>query len=167
MNRFHTLASAFVLSFSSLLTPAMAADHEHAEQRASVQVENPWSRPTPPGTPMGVGYMTISNHGDQDIRLVAAESPRAGHVSIHETIMKDDVMRMQSVKGGLRIPAGESVKFKPMSYHLMLEQLKQPLAEGEKIPVTLDFEGADHISVELVVQPLGGKPEMDHSNMGH
>lgn len=167
MTRFHNLASAFVLSFSTLLTPAMAAEHEHTEQRPSVQVENPWSRPTPPGTPMGVGYMTISNHSDQDIRLVAAESPRAGHVSIHETSMKDDVMRMQSVKGGLRIPAGESVKFKPMSYHLMLEQLKQPLAEGEKIPVTLDFEGVDDISVELTVRPLGGKPEMDHSNMGH
>ncbi len=158
MNRFHTLASAFVLSFSTLLTPAMAADHGRTEQRQGVQIENPWSRPTPPGTPMGVGYMTISNHGDQDVRLVAAESPRAGHVSIHETIMRDDVMRMQSVKGGLRIPAGASVKFKPMSYHLMLEQLKQPLVEGEKIPVTLDFDGADDIPVELTVQPLDGQP---------
>ncbi|HBM49471.1 MAG TPA: metal-binding protein, partial [Marinobacter sp.] len=55
---------------------------------------------------------------------------------------------------------------KPRSYHLMLEQLPQPLVEGEKIPVQLDFDGADDMDIELVVQPLDGMP-MDHSKMEH
>ena len=115
---------------------------------------------------MGVGYLAITNNGEQDITLVAAQSLRAGHVSIHETSMHEGVMRMQPVKGGLAIPAGETVQLKPRSYHLMLEQLPQPLVEGEKIPVQLDFDGADDMDIELVVQPLDGMP-VDHSNMDH
>jgi len=116
---------------------------------------------------MGVGYMDISNHTDQEVRLVGAETPKAGHVSIHETVQQDDVMRMQSVKGGLAIPAGETVKLKPMSYHLMLEQLKNPIKEGEAVPVTLEFEGAGPIEVELRVQSMDGGMSMDHSSMEH
>ena len=84
-------------------------------------------------------------------------------------------MRMAPVKGGLVIPAGETVELKPHSYHLMLEKLKSPLAEGERIPLTLDFEGAPDIAVELKVEPLGGPAmtggmqggkEMNHSGQG-
>src|SRR5690554_6340917 len=120
---------------------------------------------------MGVGYLAITNNGEQDITLVAAQSPRAGHVSIHETSMHEGVMRMQPVKGGLAIPAGETVELKPRSYHLMLEQLPQPLVEGEKIPVRLDFDGTDRRGFELVVEPLDVMPmvqsKMDHSKMKH
>ncbi|HLT14313.1 MAG TPA: copper chaperone PCu(A)C [Marinobacter sp.] len=169
MNRFNKLTSALLLACATLATPVLAADH--GDSHSYVQIDNPWSRPTPPGTPMGVGYLAITNNGDQDITLVAAQSPRAGHVSIHETSMHEGVMRMQPVKGGLAIPAGETVELKPRSYHLMLEQLPQPLVEGEKIPVQLDFDGADDMDIELVVQPLDGTPvdhsKMDHSKMKH
>lgn len=167
MNRFHNLASALFLSLATLSMPAIAADHGSGEHHQGVQIENPWTRPTPPGTPMGVGYMAISNHTADDIRLVGAETPKAGRVSIHETVMQADVMRMQTVKGGLAIPAGETVKLKPMSYHLMLEQLNSPIKEGEPVPVTLEFEGAGPMDVELRVQSMDAGMEMDHSSMGH
>ena len=82
---------------------------------------------------MGVGYMAITNHSEQAITLVGAETPRAGNVSIHETSMHEGVMRMQPVDGGLLIPAGKTVELKPHSYHLMLERLPEPLVEGEKV----------------------------------
>lgn len=154
---------------AALVAPAsFAADHGHgnAHQNHPIQIDQPWSRPTPPGAPMGVGYMAITNQGDQAITLIGAETPRAGHVSIHQTSMHEGVMRMQPVKGGLAIPAGETVELKPQSYHLMLEQLPEPLVEGEKIPVRLDFDGAEDLDIELVVQPLDGMP-MDHSTMDH
>lgn len=149
---------------------AFAANHMHAPAEGSqpVQIDHPWSRPTPPGTPMGVGYMAITNHSGQDITLTGAETPRAGHVSIHETSMHEGVMRMQPMSDGLAIPAGETVELKPHSYHLMLEKLPEPLREGEKIPVRLDFDGADDQTIELVVQPLdGAQPMTDHSQMAH
>jgi len=156
--------SFLLLSMAMLASTALAQTY----QSGKVTIHNPWSRPTPPGTPMGVGYMSITNNGDSDITLVAAETTRARHISIHETTMKDGVMRMQPVKGGLAIPASETVELKPHSYHLMLEQLAQPLAEGENIPVTLDFEGAEDMAIELTVRPLDGgmkteKQKMDHS----
>ena len=161
---------ALALAAALAVPAAFAADHGDGNHHQSrpIQIDHPWSRPTPPGTPMGVGYMTITNHSDQAITLVGAETPRAGHVSIHETSMHEGVMRMQPVDGGLVIPAGETVELKPHSYHLMLEKLPEPLVEGEKIPVRLDFDGAEDRDIELMVRPLDGAPPMnDHSGMKH
>lgn len=155
--------SVFVLALALVAPTAFAHDYSHGP----VTVDHPWSRPTPPGTPMGVGYMSISNSGSSDITLVGAATPRAGNVSIHETSMHEGVMRMAPVKGGLAIPAGTTVELKPHSFHLMLEKLKSPLREGESIPLTLTFEGADEMQVELNVESLDGEmmksESMDHS----
>jgi copper(I)-binding protein len=155
--------SVFVLALALVAPTALAHDYS----QGPVKVDHPWSRPTPPGTPMGVGYMSISNSGSSDITLVGAATPRAGSVSIHETSMHEGVMRMAPVKGGLVIPAGSTVELKPHSFHLMLEKLKSPLREGESIPLTLSFEGAEDMQVELNVAPLDRemmeKQSMDHS----
>ncbi len=93
---------ALALGAALVAPPAtFAADHAHGNDHQShpIQINHPpWSRPTPPGTPpMGVGYMAITNHSEQAITLVDAETPpRAGNVSIHETSMHEGgVMRMQ------------------------------------------------------------------------
>jgi hypothetical protein len=155
--------SVFVLALALVAPTTLAHDYS----QGPVKVDHPWSRPTPPGTPMGVGYMSISNSGSSDITLVGAATPRAGSVSIHETSMHDGVMRMAPVKGGLVIPEGSTVELKPHSFHLMLEKLKSPLREGESIPLTLSFEGAEDMQVELNVAPLDRemmeKQSMDHS----
>jgi len=156
--------SVLVLALALVAPTAIAHDYS----QGPVQVDHPWSRPTPPGTPMGVGYMSISNSGSDDITLVAAATPRAGNVSIHETSMHEGVMRMSPVKGGLLIPAGTTIELKPHSFHLMLEKLKSPLREGESIPLTLSFEGAGEMKVELMVESLDGRADatkkMDHSD---
>lgn len=159
----------FLVVTSIVILPAFisgALAHEYSH--GGVDIDHPWSRPTPPGTPMGVGYLVIRNHGDSDIILKGASTPRADRVSIHETLMKDGVMRMQPLKKGLTISAGKVVELKPHSYHLMLEKLVKPLKAGESIPLRLEFEGADAMDVELNVESLDadmGQKEMDHS--GH
>lgn len=156
--------SLFALVLALLPTAGLAHDYS----QGPVSVDHPWSRPTPPGTPMGVGYLSISNDGSNDITLMQASTPRAESVSIHETSMYNGVMRMQPVKGGLAIPAGTTVELKPHSFHLMLEKLTSPLREGESIPLTLSFEGAEAMQIELTVEPLDGKvmgsQGMDHSD---
>jgi hypothetical protein len=164
MNRLTALTTSLLIACSALITtPVLAHDYTQGD----IKVDHPWSRPTPPGTPMGVGYMSISNTGSEDIVLVSARTPRADRVSIHESSMRDGVMRMTPVKGGLTIPAGETVDLKPHSYHLMLENLDSPLRENEAIPLTLNFEGAEDMKVELTVAPLDGQTMMNSQNMDH
>lgn len=142
---------ARVLTFGlfAMSLPVLAQDY----QLGSVTISDPWSRPTPPGTPVGVGYMAISNQGPGPVTLVTGQTPVAEQVSIHETTMQDGLMKMQPVKDGLTVPAGETVTLKPHSYHLMLEQLEQPLKEGDEIPLSLTFEGMDPVDVKLRVRP--------------
>jgi hypothetical protein len=142
---------ARVLTFGLLAMslPVLAQDY----QLGSVTISDPWSRPTPPGTPVGVGYMAISNQGQGPVTLVTGQTPVAAQVSIHQTTMQDGLMKMQPLKDGLTVPAGETVTLKPHSYHLMLEQLEQPLKEGDEIPLSLTFEGMDPVDVKLRVRP--------------
>ncbi len=72
-------------------------------------------------------------------KLVAAASPVAGVVEVHEMRLDDGVMRMRAVPA-LDLPAGKAVELKPGGYHVMLLDLKQPLAAGDTVPVTLVVE---------------------------
>lgn len=137
--------------------PLFAGD---AGTLGDLRIERPWSRVTPPGTPVGVGYMTIVNTADEPDRLVAAESPAAGRVQIHRSVNKDGQSSMVHQKDGVVVPPGGRIEFTPGGYHLMLMQLKQPLKEGERVPVTLRFERAGRIEVALGVRALtAGAPD--------
>lgn len=135
---------------------------EHSFSRGDVTVTHPWSRPTPPGVPMGVGYMVISNQGDTAITFVGATTPKAEKVTLHQSMMKDDMMSMRPLTEGLNIPAGETVKLEPHSYHLMLEGLKGAVARGGSFPMTLEFDTAESMQIELHTMPMeqsSGSPE--------
>lgn len=152
--------SLLAIGLTAISLPALAGDF----QLGDIAIDHAWSRPTPPGTPVGVGYMTIHNHGDQPVTLVAGETPAAEQVSIHETRMQDGLMKMQPMPDGLTVPAGESVVLKPHSYHLMLERLERPLAEGDEVPLTLQFEGMDAMEIILDVRSMDAMPaQTDHS----
>lgn len=157
MTRVISLCLAVLLT--ALALPSTAHDYRQGE----LSIEHPWSRPTPPGIMMGVGYMTIKNAGSSDIVLESLQTPRAARVSIHESLNQEGTMRMRPLKDGLTIPAGGSVDLKPLSYHLMLEQLSEPLKVGERIPLTLTFDGAPAMEIELSVDSM----DDSHQDMKH
>jgi copper(I)-binding protein len=90
-------------------------------------------------------------------KLVAASSPVAGVVEIHEMAMQGDVMRMRAV-AGLDLPAGKAVELKPGGYHIMLMGLTQQLKPGDTVAVTLVIEGTDKkretLQIKAPVRPL-------------
>jgi copper(I)-binding protein len=143
----------------------------HAQTSNSISIENPFSRATPGGAQVGAGYMTITNKGTTADRLMAAASPAAGQVQIHEMSMDGGIMKMRELAGGLTINAGKSVALAPGGFHLMLMGLKAPLKAGDKVPVTLTFEKAGKVDVSLDVQGIGGPPphemSMPPSDGGH
>jgi copper(I)-binding protein len=134
-----------------LVSPALAHDYKVA----ALEVAHPWARATPPSAPAGGGFLTITNTGTTPDRLVSVRSPAADLVQIHEMKMDGSVMRMREVEKGLEIPAGKSVTLAPGGYHLMMMGLKAPLKQGTQVPVTLVFEKAGPLDVELNVEGLG------------
>jgi len=113
-----------------------------------------FARATLPNAPVGGGFFSIANAGGSDDRLVSVTSPAAEQVQIHEMKMDGDVMKMAELPGGLAIPAGQTVTLAPGGLHLMFMKLKVPFVEGESVPVTLTFEKAGTVEVQLAV---GGK----------
>jgi len=59
-----------------LLLPGAAL--AHSQEKGDLQVRHPWSRETPPGAKVGVGYMEIRNRGAQPDRLTGAATQRPG-----------------------------------------------------------------------------------------
>jgi hypothetical protein len=139
-----------VLALLTGLAPSAPADAHHD----TVTVERAWSRATPPGVPVGAGYLTIRNGGPEDDRLVAVSSPAAGEVQIHQSLVVGGQSQMREQKD-LRVPAGGSLVLEPGGYHLMLMDLKAPLVAGQRVPVTLQFDKAGTVTAELLVGKAG------------
>jgi copper(I)-binding protein len=138
-----------------------------------IEIGSIWTRAMLPGQPVGGGYFTITNNGKSADRLVSISSPDAGSAEIHSMVMKDNVMVMRPVDGGLEIPAGGTVELKPGHFHLMFMDVKKPFHKGDTVPVTLEFEKAGKVEIKMPVEAPNAKGvpgsmerSMDHS-MGH
>ncbi len=161
-----TVFAAALLGSTLLVTACnQAAETPAATETAasSIAVTDPWSRETAEGQNAGGAFMTIANTGTAADRLIGGSTPVAGRVEIHTMTMENDVMRMRQLEDRLEVPAGGDVTLKPGSFHVMLMDLKQPLKAGDKIPLTLTFEGAGTVETTLEVRPAGTMaPDMTH-----
>lgn len=158
---FSTTTRRAVLGLAAALLVAPAAAWAHGFTVGSLEIGHPWSRATLPGAKVAAGYLSVKNNGTEADRLVAIESPISGKAEIHEMAVKDGVMTMRPLAGGLEIPAGGEVKLEPGSFHIMFMGLKEPAVEGVKFPATLTFEKAGKVAVEFAVDKPGGGE--DHS----
>lgn len=153
------------LAAALFAVPAAApvAAWAHGFTLGNLEIGHPWSRATLPGAKVAAGYLTVKNNGAEADRLIGIESPIAGKAEIHEMAVKDGIMTMRPLAGGLEIPAGGEMKLEPGSFHIMFVGLKEPAVEGVKFPATLTFEKAGKVDVEFAVDKPGGGE--DHS--GH
>lgn len=150
--------ACFVLG-AMLAACLFAASSARAEdvKAGDLVISQAWSRATPGGAKVGGGYLTIENKGTAPDRLIGVSSDAAGKVEVHEMAMNKGVMTMRPLDKGLVIEPGKSVKLAPGGYHLMLMELKAPLKQGDKLPITLDFEKAGKVQVTLDVQAVGAQ----------
>lgn len=127
------------------------------EASAEVNVVEPWVRATVPTQKATGAFMSLT--AERDTRLVSAQTPVAGIVEMHETRMEGDFMAMRPLPHGVDLPAGKSILFKPGSYHFMLLNLKQPIAEGTTVPMQLTFEDKtgkqEVVNIKATVRGLG------------
>lgn len=137
-----------------------------AQPAPLVKVENPWLRPAVAGQSGTGGFARFTS--EKGATLVGVTSPAAGVAEIHEMAMQGDVMKMHAIES-LALPAGQAVELKPGGHHLMLMQLKQPLAAGSSVPVTLKLKGADGKLVEQRVdfKVMATAPAAASAGAGH
>lgn len=156
------------LAFAAVLLAApVRADEVKA---GGLVITQAWSRATPGGAKVGGGYLTIENKGTAPDRLLGGSSDVSAKVQVHQMSMNNGVMTMRPVDGGLVIEPGKTVKLTPGGLHLMLLDLKGPLKQGQKLPITLDFEKAGKVSVVFDVGSIGamgpaGGEQMDMKKM--
>lgn len=148
-------ASAVLLSLSTL---SMA----HEYKTGDLMIDHPWARELPPTSPTSAAFFILHNHGDQEDRLLGASTPIAGKAELHTHVHMGEVMRMQKIDSAA-IPPHGMTEFVPGGNHVMLFDLKQPLKAGDSFPLTLEFEKAGKLEVQVKVEtaPPG------HEHQGH
>jgi len=121
-----------------------------------IEVTDAWVRPTASADAMSDGgemqmgaettaaYMTLTNTGEEDLRLVNVATQAANIVELHETTMtENDVMQMRPLADGVLLPAGESVELRPGGLHIMLLDLPEPLVSSTALQMMLALIPAD------------------------
>lgn len=131
----------------------------------TISVKDPFARSAHANAPTGAAFMEIVNTGSEDDRLVAARSDIAERVELHtHRQVGDGIMRMMEVEEGFPIPAGGTHKLARGGDHVMFLGLKRALSDGMTIPVTLSFERAGDLVVDI---PVDNTRQPAHGNTGH
>lgn len=164
MTRILTVFAALA-AFVTLSLGAVAEEHP-----AGMHVMDPYARAGGMGK-SGAVFMTLHNNIDQDDRLIDARSEIAAKVELHtHKDMGDGVMKMMHVPEGFAIGAGEMHELARGGDHVMLMGLKADLKNADTFPLTLVFEKAGEITIDVPVDN-DRKPEeaegMGHNHSGH
>ena len=97
------------------------------------------------------GYLTIKNTNSYDETLIAITTNFAKKSEIHEMIVENDIMKMNILNDGLKIPANSLVSLKPGSYHVMFMKLYKKLKIMSTHQINLNFEKAGQLNVPFPV----------------
>lgn len=141
--RFAAFAAAAVIFTGAALS--------HAYNLGPLNINHPTARATAPGQPNGAAYLAITNTGAESDRLVALETPAAAAAEIHMMSEEGGVMTMRKLDA-VEIAPGAPAVFQPGGLHIMLIDLAGPLKPGETVPLTLTFEKAGAVTVDLAIE---------------
>lgn len=162
MQRLLSTALGTAVLLAAALT-ATASGRAHDITFASFTIEHPWARASAGPARNSAAFMTIRNSGGAD-RLLAAAGDVAGRIELHSHLMEGDVMKMRRAEA-VEVPAEGAARLQPGAIHIMLIGLREPLKEGDRFPLTLTFEKAGDVTVEVAVEAIGSMGGMNHDAM--
>ncbi|MCF2872489.1 copper chaperone PCu(A)C [Octadecabacter sp. G9-8] len=151
-----SLKSTLMGAFTALVlaTPALA----------DIEIHDQYARSS--NAMAGAAFMVIHNHGDTDDHLISVTSDAAARVELHTHIEDaDGVMRMTHVEEGFDLPAGGEIAMKRGAEHVMFMGLTDTFEQDEVITITLVFENAGEVVVEIPVDQ--NRMDMDHGDTDH
>ncbi|EBA15490.1 hypothetical protein RSK20926_14771 [Roseobacter sp. SK209-2-6] len=159
------------MSLKSVVAAAVAAvvfaGAAYAEG-AKIMVHDQYARVSAKASKSGAAFMEIMNMASEADQLIAARSDVAKRVELHTHMESGDgIMKMMHVEEGFAIPAGGMHKLQRGGDHVMFMGLNQSLEHGDTVKVTLVFQNAGEVEIEIPVD-LERKPaeggHMDHSS---
>lgn len=115
-----------------------------------LSVHEPYVRLAPPNAPATGAFMVIRNGGDKDVKVVKADNPASKTTELHNHVNDGGVMKMRPVPA-IDIKAGGEAVLKPGSLHVMMIGLKNPLNEGDVVPITLTLDDGSTKQVDAKV----------------
>ena len=155
------------LALVATAAAAWGTAQAHDFKLGPLRIDHPYATPTPAGATTAAAYLrTLRNTGDQADRLIGASTPVARAVEIHRSAVDaGQVMRMRAIDG-IDLPAKAELKLRHGGeHHLMLIDLKAPLKDGERFPMTLRFQKAGEREVMVwVQQPRNASGSPDHKH---
>ena len=130
-----------------------------------ITIRDAWARASLGQTGTSAVYMTLEANGDQGDRLVAAASPIAASAELHTHIVENGVAKMRPV-AAVEVAPGAPAVLEPGGLHIMLIGLGERLVAGETVPLSLTFEDAGMIELEVPIRGIAGG--MSHGgHVGH
>lgn len=156
----HRLGLLILAALILPLAKAAADDDDHVAEAGDIRVVHAWTRAT--DGPDGEVFMDIGSRGAGD-RLIGAESEAAAKVEIHGGRLQDGAMTSAPLEA-IEIPAGGEFVLEPGVVFLKLSGLREPLVQGEELPLVLTFEHAGRLAVEAKVEAADAT---QHSHAGH
>jgi periplasmic copper chaperone A len=136
---------------------------------ADVVGEAGWTRATPPGVSVGVGYLVLTNKGTETRKLLRIVSTVSDRVTLHQSSVDSQGVARMWPLAGIELRPGESMRFDPNGRHVMFTDLKSPFVAGTRVQLQLQFDGGEkEFTVLLEVQPLvPAAAAPDHSHHAH
>lgn len=135
---------------------------------SEIEIHDAYARAALPSGPTGAAFMIVHNHGDTDDRLIGVSTDAAERAELHTHAEgADGMMQMRRVEGGFDLPAGGEVVLERGGHHVMLMGLTTPFEQGATITVTLEFEAAGPVEIDVPVDNTrapGGHGEMEHGS---
>jgi copper(I)-binding protein len=154
-----------ILAIAAVAAIAVAGSAwAHDYQLRALHIDHPFARATPPGARSGGVFLSVENKGTQVDRLMRVSTPAAGTAELHQMVLDAGVMRMRAV-AGVDVKPGDRLVLQPGGYHVMLADLKRPLQAGDHFPLTLGFEKAGSIEVNVEVESMAAGVMQPHA--GH
>lgn len=139
----------FVFPFILIITVILLS--ACAPSSGVLAINDTWARSAFTGD-NGAVYFVIENGTDKADALISASTDVASSAETHMTMVNSqDVVTMQ-MQDAVQVPAGEDIPFEPGGLHIMLVNLTRDLKVGDTITLTLQFEKAGEITLQVEVK---------------
>ncbi len=137
------------------------ADDAGIVRVGDLMIDQSWARASIGKAPNSAAYMTLTTHGDVADRLISVATPIAEAAELHNHIMEGDIAKMRQIEA-VDVKPGEPINLEPGGLHVMLMGLKEELKAGDVVPLTLTFEKAGDVTLDVPIKSL--KDSMKHGS---